>query len=311
MRIIGHVDGETKARNFADYLFVHGIENQIEREKDGTFAVWIHREEDLDRGRTLLNNYIANPSDPRFLNHAAAAEELREQKQREQEEYEKRMKKGRQLFRPMAAYGFGPVTSLLILICIVVFILKSVNGSWIVPLFKFTNMDLVAVREMGIWEAFLTRITHLNILIPEIRSGEIWRLITPIFLHFGFLHIFFNMLWLRDLGSMIEARQSSLLLIVMVLVIAVISNFAEFLFVGAGTFGGMSGVVYGLLGYLWIRGKLDPSYGLFLHPSTVTMMIIWLFVCMIGVFGPIANAAHASGLLLGMAWGFLSSLRHR
>jgi GlpG protein len=95
-----------------------------------------------------------------------------------------------------------------------------------------------------------------------------------------------------------------------VLIIAVISNLTQFLFTGGG-FGGMSGVVYGLFGYVWIRGKLDPTSGLYLHPTTVAMMMIWLFVCMIGVMGSIANAAHASGLLVGVIWGYLSSLRRR
>jgi GlpG protein len=309
MRMIGHLDGEEKARNFADYLYVQGIDNQIEPDKGDSWAVWILREEDLERGRALLNNFASNPNDPRFLNHAAAAEEMREQKRREQIEYEKRMKRGRNIFRPMMAYGFGPVTSVLILISVAVFIAGYVHAPWVGEL-PLTQAYLVHENEMGFWQAFLVRVTHVPQLMPEVFSGQVWRLITPIFIHFSILHIFFNMLWMRDLGSMIEARQGSLLLIVMVLIVAIISNVTEFFFVG-GTFGGMSGVVYGLFGYIWIRGRRDPGSGLFLHPTTVTMMIIWLFVCMIGVMGPVANAAHASGLLVGMLWGYLSSLRLR
>src|ERR1700761_960376 len=101
MRMIGHLNNEDAARKFADYLFVQGIDNQIEPDKAGQWSVWIHREEDLERGRALLNNFAANPTDPRFLKHAATAEELREQKRREQIEYEKRLKQGRNIFRPM------------------------------------------------------------------------------------------------------------------------------------------------------------------------------------------------------------------
>jgi GlpG protein len=147
--------------------------------------------------------------------------------------------------------------------------------------------------------------------LPEIRHGEVWRLITPIFIHFHILHILFNMLWLRDLGSMIEGRQSSTYLLALVLVIAAGSNLAQFYFGHAPNFGGMSGVVYGLLGYVWIRGKFDPASGLFLHPSTVTMMLIWLVACFTGILGPIANYAHLVGLMMGAAWGYLASLRYR
>jgi len=135
-------------------------------------------------------------------------------------------------------------------------------------------------------------------------------LVTPIFLHFGIIHIFFNMLWLRDLGSMIEARQGSWWLLLLVIVFGVFSNLAQYLSYG-GEFGGMSGVVYGLFGYVWIRGKLDPTSGLFLHQNIVVMMLVWLVVCMFGVFGAVANAAHAGGLLIGMAWGWFSSLRYQ
>ena len=73
----------------------------------------------------------------------------------------------------------------------------------------------------------------------------------------------------------------------------------------------MSGVVYGLLGYIWIRGKFDPGSGLYLHSSTVIMMLIWFFACLSGYLGQIANTAHTVGLLMGMAWGFVSGLRYR
>ena len=146
--------------------------------------------------------------------------------------------------------------------------------------------------------------------LPEIRHGELWRLLTPIFIHFGPVHILCNMLWLRDLGSMIEGRQSSWHLAALVLAFAACSNFAQF-YVSGPAFGGMSGVVYGLLGYIWIRGKRDPGSGLYLHPSTVLMMIVWFFACYSGFIGRVANTAHAVGLGLGMAWGYLSSLRHR
>jgi len=124
------------------------------------------------------------------------------------------------------------------------------------------------------------------------------------------MHILFNMLWLRDLGSMVEGRQSSWLLVVLVLVFAAGSNLAQY-FVGGPKFGGMSGVVYALVGYIWIRGKLDPGSGLYLHPTTVTMSIVWFFACLFHLVGDVANAAHAAGLLMGMTWGWLSSLRHR
>ena len=129
------------------------------------------------------------------------------------------------------------------------------------------------------------------------------------FIHYGILHILFNMLWLHDLGSMIEGRQSTQKLAFLVFAIAGISNLAQYV-VSGPKFGGMSGVVYGLLGYIWMRGKFDPGSGLFLHPSTVTMMLIWFVICLTGFVGA-ANTVHATGLAMGMAWGYFSSFGRR
>jgi GlpG protein len=311
MRMIGHLDSGVKARSFSDYLTVKGIENQVEPEKDGTWVVWIHSEEQLEWAKKLLWLFQQNPADPMYQSATRAAEELREQKKKEQLEYEKRVKQRRHLFRPLTAYGFGPVTFVLIFISVAVYVMSSLGeGQRLSRLLSISNMDLKGVEDLSLVRAFLARVSAFNVVLPEIRAGQVWRLFTPIFIHFTFLHIFFNMLWLRDLGSMIEARQSSWLLLIQVAVFAALSDVGQYLVTGGG-FGGMSGVVYGLLGYIWIRGKYDPGSGLYLHSSTITMMIIWFFVCLIGFMGPIANTAHGLGLLTGMAWGFISSLRHR
>jgi GlpG protein len=307
--MIGHVDGEAKARTFSDYLYAQGIENQIEAEKENSWSVWIHAEEQLAQSRELLQRFTEQPSDPVFQTVARGAKGLRDQKQKEQAAWEKRLKQRRDLFRPMAAYGFGPVTFILIVMCVIVMIASYTRGSFVLNALTISEQDIVDAHVIGIWAALHERLQLITVVLPEIRHGQIWRLVTPIFIHFGILHIFFNMLWLRDLGSMVEGRQSSLVLVALVLGIAILSNLAQYFVSGIG-FGGMSGVVYGLLGYIWIRGKLDPGSGLFLHPSTVTLMLIWFVACYTGLLGSVANTCHAAGLLAGMAWGYLSSLRH-
>jgi GlpG protein len=299
MRLIGHLEGEASARKFGDYLFVQGIDNQVEAEKEGSWAIWIHAEEELERAKKLMASFRENPDDPKFQSTADAARDLREQKRKEQVAYEKRMKSRRHLFRPLTAYGFGPLTFVLICLSVVVFVLTK---------FGYDRHAMLSfyISEFDVTSGGIARLTQG---LPEIKHGEVWRLLTPMFLHYTFLHIFFNMLWLRDLGSMIEARQGSLTFGILVVVFAAISNLAQYV-VSGPAFGGMSGVVYGLLGYIWIRGKCDPGSGLFIHPTTVSMMLIWFVIGLTGILG-VANTAHGSGLLVGMAWGYLSSLRHR
>jgi GlpG protein len=140
------------------------------------------------------------------------------------------------------------------------------------------------------------------------------------FIHFSILHIFFNMLWLRDLGSIVEGYDGRRKFLVLLFLTAALSNLAQFMIripgfptLSGGTpwFGGMSGVVYGLFGYIWMRGKFDPRSGLHLHKEIVIQMLVWLVLCFTGVIGAIANMAHLFGLLTGMAVGYLVSLRQR
>ena len=145
----------------------------------------------------------------------------------------------------------------------------------------------------------------------EVLHGQIWRLATPIFLHFGILHILFNMMWLWDLGRAIEWTKGWKFLGAFILVSGIVSNIAQYAITQSPNFGGMSGVVYALLGYIWMQGRVNPALGIALHQSTVVMMIAWFVLCWTGLLGPIANWAHTAGLAIGVAWGFLDRGRPR
>jgi GlpG protein len=307
MRMIGQIITEANARTFGDYLQVQGIENVIEPDKDNSWAIWVNAEEEMERAKKFLAEYQAQPADAKYQNAGPAAREVRERKEKEQAAYAKRMKRSPELFQPMAVFAFGPLTIVLIAISIIVFaVCHLLPALHLEEKLQISSLDYVS--GLTVWRAFLERLHGWREIMPNVLGGEVWRLITPIFLHFSFLHIFFNMLCLRDMGSMIESRQGSLMLLVLVLVFGLTSDMGQFLVAGPG-FGGMSGVIYGLMGYIWIRGKLDPGSGLYLHPSTVILMLIWFFACFVFMMG-VANTAHAVGLVVGMAWGALSSLRH-
>ncbi len=151
----------------------------------------------------------------------------------------------------------------------------------------------------------------------EEMQGQYWRLVTPAFLHFGWLHIVFNALWLWELGSRVERVMGHLNMVLLFLVIAAVSNSSQYLFGGPGLFGGMSGVVYGLLGFAWVAPLLQPRWPIQPARGIMLFMVGWLLVCMAGLvevlgFGAVANAAHLGGLvcgaLLGGAFGLLSRI---
>lgn len=147
-------------------------------------------------------------------------------------------------------------------------------------------------------------------------SGQYWRFITPVFLHFGWLHIVFNSMWLWDLGGKVENVMGRFNMIMLFLVIALVSNVAQYVFGGSGIFGGMSGVVYGLLGFSWVGPLLQPRWLIQPSSSIMLFMVGWLVLCLFGVIemvgmGAIANAAHVGGLLCGAALGAVFGLVSR
>jgi GlpG protein len=144
--------------------------------------------------------------------------------------------------------------------------------------------------------------------LPEVFHGEPWRVLTPIFLHFGLMHIAFNLLAFKDLGTAIEKLVGSWTLLALIWIVGIGSNLVQFHFGDTVVFGGMSGVVYGLLGYVWMKARFDPDSGFRLHQQTVVIMIGWFFLCAFGVIPNVANWAHGAGLVIGVVWGFLSAM---
>lgn len=180
----------------------------------------------------------------------------------------------------------SPVTSSFLLICIMVAFWTSLEGN------SRAALLMISATDSGV--------------LTEVRHGEVWRLFTPMFLHFSLLHILFNMLWLIDLGVLIENRHGRFRLLLLILVISLVSNLGQYIWALSPYFGGMSGVVYGLLGYLWVFGRLNPDNEIQLNPTIVIFMLGWFVLCWTGLLGPIANMAHTVGLLMGMflAWLF-------
>ena len=158
------------------------------------------------------------------------------------------------------------------------------------------------------------------LLFGGLQENQIWRLLTPIFLHFGLVHLAFNVLWLVILGSRIEQLFGSMHLLLLVVAAGVFSNMIQAGWTGSILFGGMSGVIYALLGYIWVKGRFVPDPSLELPPGVLGFMLIWLLIGMSGalelVFGVgVANGAHVGGfgigLLLGLVFGLLAVAKKR
>ena len=146
--------------------------------------------------------------------------------------------------------------------------------------------------------------------------GQPWRLFTPIFLHFSVMHLAFNSAIVIELGRRIEAGAGTVYLLLLVLWMGVASNVVQSLASGPGLFGGLSGVGYGLLGWLLVmarRAPGDPRWAL--PPGVAASLLVFLVLFSTGVtewFGlAIANAAHWGGLAAGALAALLTPLSKR
>ncbi len=294
MRPIGTLADEIQARHFGNFLYGKGIENQVDPNSQGSWEIWVLDDVHVEAAKSFLDRFSRNPDDPTFAKASDAAARQRRHDEATQAPKRARMVDARTMFYSPPA-PLGPVTLALIVISIAVAVFTSLGGN-------AQSVQPLSITEYWHDGHHIAPISWL----PEVRHGQIWRLFTPMFLHFGILHIFFNMLWLRDLGSMIEARKNPWLLPVLVLVIAGASNLAQYWHTGP-TFGGMSGVNYGLLGYIWMQGKFNPASKLSLQPQVVTSAILWFLLCLFHLIPNIANTVHAVGFGVGIAWGFIDA----
>ncbi|MCI0910929.1 rhomboid family intramembrane serine protease [Pseudomonas putida] len=151
---------------------------------------------------------------------------------------------------------------------------------------------------------------HFTPLAQGLAEGQWWRLVSPMLLHFGVLHLAMNGMWYWELGKRIELRQGPWALAGLTLLFSLVSNLAQHYTSGPSLFGGLSGVLYGLLGHVWLYQWLAPNPHFSLPKGVLVMMLIWLVICLTGVvgqlgFGQIANAAHVGGLLIGCLTGLL------
>jgi GlpG protein len=300
MRQLGTVPDQETAQRFADYLLTKGIPLSVDPAPGG-WAIWVRNEDHLDEARLQFAEFSAAPDAPIYRAAARPAEQLRAEEQRRAALAKKNLVDvGRRWGRGRGRGASGvPVTALLM------------AASIAVTIFTNFGQDRGLTDQLKIDEYVVT----VNGPGPALLwIHQPWRLVTPIFLHFNMMHIVFNMLMLWQLGTPVERAIGSLRYLILVFVIAVPSNFAEYVWdiqklnEGVRVFGGMSGVVYGLFGYVWMKSRYEPESGFMISPNSVVIIIGWFFLCMTGYVGSIANVVHGAGLAVGIIIGRFPSL---
>lgn len=148
----------------------------------------------------------------------------------------------------------------------------------------------------------------LLIVGPEGAGQPFYRWISPVFLHFSWTHIIFNGLWLFAVGRLIEWRSRYVFLGLFV-VTGLAGNVLQWAIQGP-LFGGLSSVVYGLIGYvaIWDRLRRD-KYDV--PPAYLGLALLFLAIGFTGLDRMIgisfANYAHLGGLIGGVVFAAIHS----
>ncbi|HEX2677154.1 MAG TPA: rhomboid family intramembrane serine protease [Polyangiales bacterium] len=310
MRKLASFDDESRARVLARALRAEDIASEVRSSQDASHSVWIMLEDQLDTAKQLLAAFLADPEAERF--HAArvpAAPEVVVPRPRSVPPSPRppqmadmprpRVIRARAVFQ--LSNAGAPITTLLLFGSMAIAVLTELGDRTRI-LKYFTIASFVKIGGMASWHGY-----------EDINHGELWRLFTPALIHFGIFHLLFNAFWLLDFGGTLERFQGPLRFALFVAAAALISNLAEFELGGQPVFGGLSGIIYALMGYLWVRGRLDPLSGVGIAPPLVTFFLVLLVLGFTDVLsslgGPRANYCHLGGLVTGAFYGYVAARR--
>jgi GlpG protein len=216
------------------------------------------------------------------------------------------------------------MTKFLIAFCSVIFLWTFVqerqNRNEVPEIVQICLFEYPGSDWAGFYGELVSWAEHKEIVTPElfrnIREGQVWRLVTPAFLHTDLIHLLFNMLWLLVLGRMMEKNLKLYDYIFFILIAAVVTNTLQYLMTGP-FFMGFSGIASAMAGYIWVRKRRAPweSYPIdngtliFLGIFILGMLVLQIVAFFLNILHivpfqlNIANTAHVSGALLGMLLG--------
>ncbi len=136
-------------------------------------------------------------------------------------------------------------------------------------------------------------------------SGDWWRLLSSCFLHYGIIHLAFNMWALYSIGLFLERMIGSWRFAFAYGLAGLAGGLNSIVWHNYGAGAGASGAIFGMFGLflaLLTTNLLDKGYRTAMLRNVVPMI---LFNLLIGTAGQIDNAAHLGGLLSGSICGYL------
>jgi len=345
-----------QAEKLADYLLLQGIQTRLDPDPQATNPplsdLWVCDENRLSEARRELEQFQRDPHAPRYQHARHQAAARRHAEAQAEEAYRQQTTALRQQMQRLGTLPPQWLTWTLLSACVFLFAWMLGDESRREHLIRLLIIEsdrprpradlpdspelppyrpIVPLKQEPALDEGAHGLEPLDghlaprrlVWVPlsylhDVRQGEVWRLVTPILLHFSPTHLLFNMLALVYWGGALESRYGTGRFLLMVLGLALVTNLAQY-FLGRGLvwengqlwcvtstqFGGMSGVIYGLFGFLWYKTRYRPQSELRLPTAVMVISLAWFVLCWTGALGPIANVAHTAGLALGWVLGRL------
>lgn len=274
MKLLLVLDDPRRAQSFVDYLVGLGLRCEQTLDDAHQVSIWLLDETLWPQAQAEVPRFLAEPLHPRYQEAAWRHGDTDVQ-------FARSNRGSNSLGQILSRTG--PVNLIVLVACVMIYIATQFGTSLL---------------------AWLSFPPQLNQLI----GLEFWRAFTPALLHFSLMHLVFNLFWWWYLASMVERERGSARLLLILLVAGVLPNVMQF-FASGPYFGGLSGVVYALLAYVWLSGRLNPAGRMSLPDGMAVLMLIWLVLGFTGVLGPVANLAHLGGGLIGLLQAVLDRKR--
>ncbi len=325
MRRIGNFSDPKLADQFNDYLQTLKIPAKVDHDEN-SHDIWIRDEKDVATAREAMDEFKQSPNAAKFDVSAEAAR-LRKEEEAEkkrklalQNKAQKKLRSGSGAFSGRSARtGNIPVVIGMIVLCGLIFVTaEPLRDMSIRDLNMLVNASpqqrseiLTTEQKLFMALTFADTIDYAITGDPwvSIKKGQIWRLITPAFLHGSQWHLVFNMMALFTLGSVVERLHGSWFIAGLLVVSGVIGMVVQVVlpdWLESPMAIGASGAVFGVFGFIWIRPRFQPTYPVGIPPFNVYMMLGFMFACMMPFVQnymqmQIANGAHVGGLVTGIA----------
>lgn len=338
MRLIGKLPTPELAEHFSRYLTIQEVDNTRD-----DLEIWIHDDDQLKQATAAYRQFLVNPADPQFADVFEPPPPIIKKQKRYWGpitvitiiicallflwgSFEVATSKGKLniITSPIYAallYDYPPALAIQAKLLRTYTPEELENPDTLPPKGK----ELIRqFQKEKVWRGFygeiVDRVQNGDEIHPplfeDIRRGEVWRTFTPCLLHGGLLHIFFNVIWIIVLGNQVEQKIGWWRYLLLMVIVGILSNTAQYL-MGGPLFLGLSGIVCGLLGFIWMRQRKAPWEGYLLSRTTVIFLSVFIlgmaalqaasFFLEISGKSPIgvgiANTAHIAGILIGVVLG--------